>query len=139
VRRLLEPGLEADVPEGWTVRPTDDVIELVPPANDGAGHISTFWRDGGETAAPGEAVEILSGFAESEGWAPLTEPAEHPHGHENLAVATYRDRKGMVVNAAVRIGTRRMLFFTYVASTEGDPDRETAMQIFSSVSAEPDS
>jgi hypothetical protein len=42
------------------------------------------------------------------------------------------------VNAAVRIGTRRTLFTFIAASTEGDPDREAAMQIFSSVSAEPD-
>jgi hypothetical protein len=87
VRRLLVPGLEADVPEGRTVQPGDDVIELVPPADDGAGHISTYWRDGAETAAPGEAVEVLGGFAESEGWTPLTEPAEHLHGRESLAAA----------------------------------------------------
>lgn len=49
-----------------------------------------------------------------------------------------RDRTGTLVNAAVRIGTRRTLFTFIAASTEGDPDREAAMQIFSSVSAEPD-
>lgn len=102
MRRLLGPGLEADVPEGWTVRPTDDAIELLPPANDGAGHISTFWRDGAETAAPGEAVEVLSGFTASEGWTALTKPTEHPHGGEKLAAATYKDQEGVVVNAAVR-------------------------------------
>lgn len=137
MRRLLVPGLEADVPEGRTVQPGDDVIELVPPADDGAGHISTYWRDGAETAAPGEAVEVL-GFAESEGWTPSQNRLSTFTGARAWRQRSNRDRTGTLVNAAVRIGTRRTLFTFIAASTEGDPDREAAMQIFSSVSAEPD-
>jgi hypothetical protein len=78
-----------DVPEGWRTEIDGHVLELVPPDDAGAAHISVLERTREEPPVPGEAAGLATSFAEHVG--ELTgDVAERSDAERRVATATAR-------------------------------------------------
>jgi hypothetical protein len=54
--------ISLSVPSDWIVNQTDDLIEITPPGDDGALHITILRRDKSESPSDAEARELVDGF-----------------------------------------------------------------------------
>jgi hypothetical protein len=131
VARDLGFGLAGEVPNDWSVREVDDVLELLPRSDRGAAHISVYRRD---VEGPPEAGEAAWFVEPRPGWETTETATEEPDGAELVAFASYVDSAtGRRWDVGTRVGSIRAVVFTYNDDGSVDPIRETARQIFWSI------
>jgi hypothetical protein len=78
MRWLWQGVFSMEIPEGWRVFESGDLIEIIPPQPVGAAHISVLKRARSGHVGHGEASELVSNFAHKQGAEPgaLSEETE---------------------------------------------------------------
>lgn len=81
MRYEWEDTITMDLPDGWTLNEPGDVIEVVPPDDSGALHVSILERDRAEPPSLNEASELVAWFQRGRG--------------ADGKIETFRDDSGM--------------------------------------------
>jgi hypothetical protein len=116
VRYEWEETITIDLPEGWTLNEPGDVIEVVPPDDSGAIHISIFDRDRPESPSIKEASELVAWFHRRRGAAAKIETFRDESGvpAARSRFTAAQDGKSMAWRVQAKIWPAVAVLATYV-------------------------
>jgi hypothetical protein len=136
VSRWVWNGLfSMDVVEGWDVRESPGLIEIVPPEPVGAIHISVLSRARDGHVQIGEASELVKNFAQKQG-------CNQPRVTESDAcVARGQFRTGSDTDwyywdVEARVWAKRGLVCSYCHDGRSETHRKAALAMFASIQTE---
>lgn len=134
LRRDLGFGVSAEVPYDWRVQQADKMIELFPPSEKAAAHISIFRRRTPEPAKPGDASSFIERFPAWRDAHSRVGPTERQEGLEVVATGSCVDNERNVRwQIGARVGSSDALVFSYNDDGSQDDLLRAARMIFASI------
>ncbi len=124
-----------DVPDEWQVREKEGVIEVVPPASNGAVHVSVLRRALPQLVQAGEATRILEDFASKQD-APTPSIIESALGAERIARSVFEStsKHGLCTwEVEVRVWPSRAIVSSLCFDGKDETLRRRANQMFQSI------
>jgi hypothetical protein len=135
MRWLWKGIFSLEVPEGWHVVETGDLIEITPPQPVGAAHISVLRRGRNGPIAYGEASELVSNFAHKQGGeaADLSEEAEESHWTARAEFETTDQTGELRWDVEAHVWDERALVCSFCHDGLNEGIRRAALEMFRSI------
>jgi len=124
-----------EVPEGWHVQETRDLIEITPPQPVGAAHVSVLTRKRNGPVGEGEASELVSNFAHKQGGEPtdLSEEGVESHRIARAEFETTDQEGGLHWDVEAHVWAERALVCSFCHDGLNEGIRRAALQLFRSI------
>jgi len=123
-----------DLPDDWEVREPGDTVELLPPHNGGAGHISYLLREREGPLSASELDELVAWFAEKRGQKPNIRHQQYgPYMSAEAHFQTVEDDEAMYWDVCAVGWDNAVCLCSFCCGDEGKNMSTVAMKTFRSI------
>lgn len=124
---------ELDVPVGWRIDESEDLIQFVPPSQIGAAQVSVLRRTRRGPVGIGEAQELTKNFAARQGVQLVAGPEAEANGARTCLARFLAGDRPLQWEVESLVWPDRAFVCTYCGEPGPDPSRDAALAMFQTI------